>query len=68
MQVSDKVGLTLTFKSDVYRILRIMRKMTGDPKLLTVLTWISKDLVSDLLMMTAVICNKAVSCTFVKIA
>ena len=29
--------------------------MTGDPKLVTVLTLISKDLVSDLLMMTAVI-------------
>ena len=41
--------------------------MTGDQKLVTVFTWISKDLVSDLLMMTAVICNKAVSCTFVKI-
>ena len=27
----------------------------GVPKLVTVLTWISKDLVSDLLMMTAVI-------------
>ena len=40
----------------------------GVPKLVTVLTWISKDRVSDLLMMTAVICNKAVSCTFVKIA
>ena len=40
--------------------------MTEDPKLVTVLTWISKDLVSDLLMMTAVVCNKAVSFTFVK--
>ena len=66
MQVSDKVGLP--FKSDVYRILRIRRKITEDPKLVTVLTWISKDLVFDLLMMTAVICNKAVPCTFVKIA
>ena len=42
--------------------------MTGDPKVVTVLTWISKDLVFDLLMMTAVICNKAVLCTSVKIA
>ena len=39
----------------------------GDPKLVTVLTWISKDRVSNLLMMTAVICTKAVYCTFVKI-